>query len=334
MNATLSGNALDLLRAVTVQADGGILVAGLARGGTADDMGVKRYRSDGTADTTFGSGGLARVDFNGRADDAAAILVQPDGKIVMGGTAITANGLGGDFAIARLGSNGSLDTGFGTSGKVSTNIGGNGDSAAAMALHSDGSIVLVGRAASDGGATPDTGVVRVSASGQPELALRLRLTDDWDEAKGVAVQPDGKIVLALEARMVAGLYQHALARLNADGTVDENFGNLGVALTSFSVGGDHARAVTLLADGRILTAGFARGTAQQISDFDDMLITRHLADGSLDAGFGSGGKLIVDFFDASDGARCMLLQPDGRAVVAGLARSGQNNGLGMLRVLP
>ncbi|WP_341892312.1 Calx-beta domain-containing protein [Variovorax sp. YR752] len=339
VSATLGGNALDLLRAVALQADGGILVAGLTRAAsgstTAEDMGVKRYLANGTVDTSFGSAGFVRVDIAGRADDATAIAVQPDGKIVLGGMALVTVVGASDLALARLDANGALDAGFGAGGKLTVNIGGNFDSASAMALQGDGAIVLVGRAATSPSATPDTGVLRVSASGVVELALRLPLTADWDEATGVAVQPDGRMVLTLEARAdAAGLYQHALARLKPDGTLDETFGTLGVALAAFSVGGDHARVPVLLSDGRILTAGFARGTTLQISDFDDFLVTRHLADGVLDTSFGSSGRLIVDFFGASDGARAMLQQPDGRAVVGGLARSGTDNGLGLLRVLP
>jgi uncharacterized delta-60 repeat protein len=338
VSATLGGSALDLLRAVALQADGGILVAGLARpsGGslTAEDMGVKRYLPNGTVDTAFGTGGFVRVDIAGRADDATTIAVQPDGKIVLGGSALVTAVGASDLALARLDASGVLDTGFGSGGKLTANIGGNFDTAAAMALQADGAIVLVGRAASSGGATPDTGVLRVSASGVVDLALKLPLTTDWDEATGVAIQSDGKIVLTLEARATGGLYQHALARLKVDGTLDETFGTLGVALAGFSVGGDHAKVPVLLGDGRILTAGFSRGTTSQLSDFDDFLITRHLADGALDTSFGSGGKLVVDFFGASDGANALLLQPDGRAVVGGLARSGTSNGLGMLRLLP
>lgn len=335
VSATLSGNATDLLRAVALQADGGILVAGLARGGSADDMGVRRYLPGGATDSTFGSAGLARVDFAGRADDATVIAVQPDGRIVLGGMALMTALGATDLALARLDATGAPDGSFGSGGRLTVNVGGNFDSAAAIALQPDGAIVLAGRAASSGAATPDTSVVRVSAAGVVELALRLPLTADWDEATGVAVQPDGRIVLTLEARAEAtGLYQHALARLKPDGTPDETFGSAGVALAGFSVGGDHARALVLLADGRIVTAGFARNQVQQLSDKDDFLVTRHRADGSLDTAFGTGGRLVLDFFGGADGARALLLQPDGRVVVGGLARSGLDNGLGLLRLLP
>lgn len=335
VSAMLGGNTGDLLRTLAVQADGGLLVAGLARGGSGDDMGVRRYTPDGVADTAFGTAGLARVDFAGSVDDATAIAVQPDGGIVLGGAAVMSLAGATDLALARLDASGTPDPTFGSGGRLTVNVGGNFDAAAAIALQPDGAIVLAGRAASSGAATPDTSVVRVSAAGVVELALRLPLTADWDEATGVAVQPDGRIVLTLEARaQAAGLYQHALARLKPDGTLDETFGTAGVALAGFSVGGDHARALVLRADGRIVTAGFARNQVQQLSDKDDFLVTRHLADGSLDPDFGTGGRLVFDFFGGADGARALLLQPDGRIVAGGLARSGTDNGLGMLRLLP
>ena len=204
VNATLGGSALDLLRAVALQSDGSILVAGLARaaGGstTAEDMGVRRYLPGGAVDSAFGTAGFVRVDIAGRSDDTTAIAVQPDGRIVLGGMALV-NAVGAsDFALARLQANGALDAGFGNGGTLTVNIGGAFDSAAAMALQADGAVVLVGRTATGGGATPDTGVARVSANGVVELALKLPLTAYWDEATGVAIQPDGKIVLTLEAR--------------------------------------------------------------------------------------------------------------------------------------
>jgi uncharacterized delta-60 repeat protein len=334
VTATLGGNSLDVLHAVALQADGGILVAGLARGGSADDMGVRRYLPDGTVDASFGSAGFVRVDIAGYADDATALVVQPDGKIVLGGLAVVTLVGASDLAVARLDSTGALDTSFGTGGKVTANIGGNFDTAAAMALQVDGAIVLAGRAASSGGATPDTSVLRLSSVGTVDLALKLPLTSDWDEATGVAVRPDGKIVLSLEARAAGGLYQHALAQLKPDGALDETFGTLGVALSSFSVGGDHARTLLLLPDGRIVTAGHVRNQVLQLTDKDDFLVTRHLTDGSLDSSFGTGGSIIVDFFGAADSARALRLQPDGRVVVGGSARNGNNSGLGLLRLVP
>lgn len=339
VNATLGGNSLDVLRAVALQANGGILVAGMAKPAagstTAEDMGVRRYQPDGTVDTAFGSDGFVRVDIAGRVDDASTILVQPDGRIVLGGLAVVTAIGASDLALARLDATGALDAGFGSGGKLTANIGGSLDTAAAMALQPDGAIMLAGRAAANGAATPDTSVLRVSAAGVVDLALKLTLTADWDEATGVAIQPDGRIVLTLEARAAAGgLYQHALARLKTDGTLDETFGTAGVALAGFSVGGDHARVPVLLADGRIVTAGFARSQVLQLTDKDDFLVTRHLADGSQDSSFGTGGRLVVDFFGAADSARALLVQPDGRIVVGGFARNGNSSGLGLLRLLP
>jgi len=125
-----------------------------------------------------------------------------------------------------------------------------------------------------------------------------------------------------------------VARLNADLSRDPGFGANGVVLHSFAVGGDFARALALQSDGRIVTAGFSRPSTTQGSALDDFLVTRHNADGSLDSSFADAGKLVVDYFGASDGAETVAIQPDGRIIAAGLARNGLTNGLAILRTTP
>jgi uncharacterized delta-60 repeat protein len=141
---------------------------------------------------------------------------------------------------------------------------------------------------------------------------------------------DGKIVLAVEAAQL-GIFQHTLARLDTSGFVDDTFGTHGVVRNAFAAGGDFARALAIQADGRIVAAGSTRPTD---SFSDDMLITRHDANGALDATFGTSGKVLVDFFSSADGAAAVLIQPDGKIVAAGIARNANTNSLAIVRVLP
>jgi uncharacterized delta-60 repeat protein len=336
-------NASDIAHGLALQSDGKIVVVGRAFGGTLEDFGVARFDTDGTLDTDFGTSGKLLIDINGSFDEAIVPLIQPDGKIVIAGTGGTSGPLGvdTDFAAVRLMSDGDLDTGFGTGGKVRTDIAGRADLVTAALLQPDGKIIVAGRVGVDGGALPDTGLVRYTTTGALDTGdfggntgvRRLDLSasgHDHDSPSGVALTADSKIVLAVEAAQ-QGIFQHTLARLDTHGFIDTSFGTQGVARNSFASGGDFARALAIQTDGRIVTAGSTRPTD---SFSDDMLITRHDANGSLDATFGSNGKVLVDFFSSADGAATVLIQPDGKIVAAGIARNANTNSLAIMRVLP
>ena len=96
---------------------------------------------------------------------------------------------------------------------------------------------------------------------------------------------------------------------------------------AFSTLSDFVRAVALQADGKIVVAGQSDGQGSN----PDFAVARYNADGSLDAAFGSGGKLTVDFFGASDGAESVAVQPDGKIVLGGFARNGSRTGDALVR---
>jgi uncharacterized delta-60 repeat protein len=340
--ATFNNNS-DIPRGLALQSDGKIVVVGRAFGGTLDDFGVARFNTNGTLDTDFGTNGKVLIDINGGLDEAIIPMIQPDGSIVVAGTGATSGPLGvdSDFAAVRLTSDGDLDSGFGSGGKVRTNIAGRADLVTAALLQPDGKILVAGRVGVDGGALPDTGLVRYTSTGALDLGdfghgtgiARIDLSangHDHDAASGVALTSDGKIVLSVEAAQT-GIFQHTLARLDTHGILDDSFGTHGVARNTFAAGGDFARELAIQSDGRIVTAGSTRPTD---SFSDEMLITRHDANGALDASFGSNGKVLVDFFTSADGATAVLIQPDGRIVAAGIARNANTNSLAIVRVLP
>jgi uncharacterized delta-60 repeat protein len=116
-----SFNPGGLSRSAQVMADGSILVVG-----GPVDFGLVKFTAEGKLDTTFGTGGQVATDFFGNFDSARDLAVQSDGKIVVAGyverRALKGSALGSDFGVARYNADGSLDTLFGDSGKVSTNI--------------------------------------------------------------------------------------------------------------------------------------------------------------------------------------------------------------------
>lgn len=135
----------DQAYSVAIQTNGKILVAGGFSNPGYDDFFVLRYNSNGTLDTSFGTGGVAQTDFGGD-DVAQTIKVQGDGKIIVAGYT-SPNGATADFAFVRYNSNGSLDTTFGTNGKTTTSIVGSGyDAITDIAIQSDGKIIAIGYA--------------------------------------------------------------------------------------------------------------------------------------------------------------------------------------------
>ncbi|MGH8093590.1 MAG: delta-60 repeat domain-containing protein, partial [Chthoniobacterales bacterium] len=133
----------DFAYAVALQADGKIVIAGnrfLGNSAEGADFLVARYNPDGTLDKTFGQGGHVVTDF-GLTEQAAAVAIQPDGKIVVaGGTYSVFPFAGGQYALARYNPNGSLDTSFGVGGLVRTTFNSEGCFASALVLQADGKI--------------------------------------------------------------------------------------------------------------------------------------------------------------------------------------------------
>ncbi|WP_216320738.1 Calx-beta domain-containing protein [Deinococcus aestuarii] len=201
---------------------------------------------------------------------------------------------------------GFLDPGFGTGGKVTTPFGGD---ETAMALQSDGKIVMVG------GRTDAFVLARYNPGGNldPSFGTGGTVTTDLipggivqEVANGLALQPDGKIVVVGYTRV--GLpFSFALARYNADGSPDPSFGAGGKVTTGVS---GRAFAVALQPDGKIVVAG-------DDTVGEDFRLARYNPDGSLDASFGSAGVVTTDLAGAPDVARNIVIQPNGAIVVSG-----------------
>ncbi|MFE0648598.1 calcium-binding protein [Streptomyces sp. NPDC059534] len=200
-------------RAMALQPDGKIVLTGYV-GNTAFDIGVARYLSNGSLDTTFSGDGMVTADFGG-TEFGNAVAVQPDGRILAAGSG------GAGFALLRYNADGSPDAGFGTAGRTSVAFPGDGGTAYAMALQTNGKIVLAGRADDPAGSEAnDFGVARLHPDGSVDTGFGgdgfvVTGFDDFDEARAVLVQPDGRIVAAGHG---AG-FAFALARYQGgDGT--------------------------------------------------------------------------------------------------------------------
>src|SRR5690349_19998107 len=329
---------VDSISAIAIQPDGRIIVAGFAQlagsGGTPRVFALARYRSDGQPDTTFGNGGVITTSFGGNFAAASAVMVQPDGKIVIAGT-VDFNpdlpGSGLDFALARYNASGTLDGSFGKGGKVVFDFFGSFDQANGAVLQPDGKIIVVGSASYDS-LNRDIGfaLARFNTDGSIDFGFGTggkQITDFFGagaKANGVVLQQDGKFVVAGTAsdsstRPVAT--DIAVARYNADGSLDSAFGTAGETAIPFAGSStEQGNALALTTDGKIVVAGAAFKTLATPPDF---ALVRYNSNGSLDTGFGSGGTITTDVAGGTDEVKAVAIQSDGKVVAAG--RSFRSN---------
>lgn len=261
---TSLGSIVDEARAVALQDDGKIIVAGLAliqsEPSVRSDFGVVRFNTNGSLDTSFGSGGKVLIAMGNGYEYANAVAIQGDGKIVIAGKA-TSPVQGGviDFALARCNANGSLDSAFGTGGKVFTSIGGNYDVAEAVAIQNDGKIVVAGtcnffpvrfalvRYKTDG--SLDDGF------GSGGMVTTNILSGNESNAHALCILDDGKIMLAGEVANGSAGYDFALARYTSSGAIDTTFGKGGKVTTPIGSSLDFGRSIAIQSDGRIVVVG-------------------------------------------------------------------------------
>lgn len=295
----VAGTTGAIVRDLAIQPDGKIVLAGVARTQLAPpnaDFAVVRLLPDGTLDPTFGTGGKKTVvfDLGGNLEDvASSVVVQPDGKIVVAGSA--SNAAGFQWAVARLTASGSLDATFDVDGRQTIDLGPNG-SALDLALQSDGRIV--GAGVGNGTATIDFGVVRLlpngtldssfDGDGKTTVAFEAGGSNQ-DFGYALAIQPNGKIVLGGQVYKGTGDRDFGVARLLPNGAPDPGFGSGGKTLVGFDLGNnndDKAFALAIRPDSRIVVAGSVQRTA---SGDTDLGIAQLLGDQVFADGFESGG---------------------------------------------
>ncbi|MCW5665759.1 MAG: hypothetical protein KIT35_18165 [Piscinibacter sp.] len=308
--------------AMAVQADGKVITVGRTTtiaGGT--DFAVLRHGRDGTLDTTFGSGGkvVTAIAAGNGSDMAQAVAVQPDGKILVAGTTAV-SGTDIDFAIVRYLADGTLDPSFGNGGKVVTSLGNSTDHLNAIALQEDGKIVVAGD--SDRGSSStgvDFALVRYQANGALDngfgnggtVITPIRAHSSRDSAYALLLQKVGT-----EQRIVAvgGEGDFVAARYTASGALDAGFGTGGKVAGVFGHSTIGAAQAVVLAGGKLVLAG-------QIQN--DFALARLNADGSLDAGFGSGGTVITPVSATNwDAASALVRQADGKLLAGGWVYEG------------
>ncbi|WP_165914477.1 delta-60 repeat domain-containing protein [Streptomyces sp. AcE210] len=295
---TTDFGGMEEARGVAVQTDGKIITAG--RTSVGDDFALARYNTDGSLDTSFDTDGKVTTDFGG-TEEAFGVAVQTDGKIITAGR----TSVGDDFALARYTTDGSLDTSFDTDGKVTTDFGGM-EEARGVVLQADGKLIASGFTSSGGNF--DFALARFNTDGSLDTSFDTdgKVTTDFggtDQAFGVAVQTDGKIVTVGDSSVGGGF---ALARFNTDGSLDTSFDTDGKVSTDFGL---EALGVALQTDGKIVAVGRTN---------NQFALARFNTDGSLDTSFDTDGKVTADTGGTSSVARDVAVQTDGKIVAAGV----------------
>jgi len=340
VSATLGDGA----RAVAVQTDGKVVAVGYVDNGNGDyDFAVARYNTDGSLDTSFGGGGIVTTAISPRRDEARAVVIQGDGKIVVAGSSY--NNTDTDFVVARYNSlDGSLDTSFNAVGYRITDFGSaTNDEVFAIAIQSTapnaGKIVVIGHTGSLINA--DVALARYTVNGTLDATFGtngLQTTsfgDGFDAAYAVAIQGDDKIVVAGITDSAPGTginNDFALARYDANGAPDNTFDSDGKVITPVGAADELAFAIGIQSGGQIVVAGVVFNGSN-----NDFGLVRYNTNGSLDATFSGGdGIVITDMAGSNDAALALVIQPaDDKIVVGGAAFvTNQGNDFAMARYNP
>jgi len=318
--------------AMTVQADHKILVAGYQEGvspGNIPHFILKRFDASGKPDLSFGTGGqvVTAVRQASISDQAFAVAVQPDGKILVAGLVFNRS-YHSDFALVRYTPAGTLDASFGTQGRVITTVG-NGyalSGAHAVAVQPDGKILVTGIAPSDRKVSR-VALLRYTASGSLDPAFgdhgvtttAVGSGATNDAANTIMLLKDGRILVAGSTRSASSPSGFALLRFLASGKLDPSFGKQGKVVTVVGRSdGDHAasaKGMTVLADGGILLAGDANVTKDGEAQLNIGLVKYH-ADGSLDPSFGTKGTTVTTG-PYGLGFQSLAALPDSRFLIIG-----------------
>jgi uncharacterized delta-60 repeat protein len=312
------GSASDIVTTIAIQTDGKILLGGNSVIGTFNVFALARFNTNGSLDTTFDTDGKTTTLFNDAISNS--MKIQLDGKIVLAGT--NSNGADTDIALARYNSNGSLDNTFDTDGKVTTAIGTTNDYGNAVTISPNDKILVAGQVYNE---SYDFALIRYNSNGSLDTSLDTdgKVITNFGNANSkcssIALQTDGKIIMAGNSQN-GTITEYSLTRYNSDGSLDATFDTDGKVITTIGFADDGGTSIAIQNDGKIVVAGFSyNGT-----NYDFALI-RYNSNGSLDTSFDTDGKVTTDIGGYLDQILSLVIQPDGKILVAGVSGTINNN---------
>jgi uncharacterized delta-60 repeat protein len=292
---------------LALQPDGKVLVGGnftSYNGNVAAPDRVLRLTANGSLDTSFNAGG------SGLDTNVTAVVVQPDGKVLLGGNFTSYNGSSAaPDRVLRLNADGTLDTGFNTGGAGADNY------VYALALQPDGKVLVGGFFTTYNGRAA-VYLLRLNAAGSAEAGFNAGGTGPDDVVEALALQPDGKVLVGGDFSKYNNAAAPAkLVRLNSSGSLDTSFNAGGSGASGF--GFSYVFALALQPDGKLLVGGLFASYNGSAAAPDCVL--RLNANGTLDPGFNAGGA------GANDYVYALSLQPDGQVLVGGRLTSYNGN---------
>lgn len=275
---------------------------------------IKSMAQDGSLDLSFSGDGKATTAIGTFDDEARAMAIQSDGKILVAGHSYQNGNY--DFAVVRYNTDGSLDTTFNVDGLLTTPIASGDEKAKAIALQTDGKIIVAGYTYN--GSVDAIAVVRYNTDGRLDttfdndgIAIASSAYNQY--AQGIAIQNDGKIVVA------GGVYNNnnfdaIVLRYTANGTLDNTFDGDGIVHATISANfDDYANAIEIQSDGKIVIAGYAKDAIDA-----DVMLCRYTTNGILDTTFDGDGIVITPVWgNFNEYGNALAIQTDGRLVVTG-----------------
>ena len=321
----------DLAYDLVIQPDGKIVAAGYSYHPSYSHkvFSVARYNTDGTLDASFGSAGKAIASFGSGNQNAYALALQADGKIVVAGIGVfNPTPVDNYFCVARFNTNGALDYSFSGNGLWSALLAADSDcNAYDVDIDSNGKIVVSGTTISSNGALMT--VVRLSSTGSYDNTFDndgIKFT----QVNGVSavcnnliIQNDGKLLLVGGSNNLM-----AVKRLNIDGSSDSTFSQDSNQLIDFGSTSNNGYAITLDNQQRIIVAG-----ASFIGGAYNNTIARLTTDGELDVTFNGDGKVIASVNTQDDFLFGITVQNDGKIIATGYRGAVFNTSLKTIRLL-
>ncbi len=281
----------------------------------------------GTLDPDFGTDGTVTTDLDHSDDYGQSVAIQTNGKILVAGLSKAGPIIPPDYALVRYNTDGSLDTSFNTTGKVTTDFGDRDEKGNDVAVQPDGKIIVVGNS------DYDVVVLRYNSDGSLDTTfsgdgiVTTAVGPSASDGFAVTIQSDGKIVVAGRSVNVLTDDDFTVLRYNSNGSLDASFGNSGVVITDFDDHDDnHASTVAIQSDGKILVAGSSWSIPDNKSD---CVLIRYDGGGNLDTTFNSTGFVVTGLGET----RCndVVIQHDGKIVAVGTNYDGDDHDVVVIR---
>lgn len=262
---------------------------------------ILSFAQAGSLDSSFNTDGKVKKP----AGNANAVTVQPDGKIIAGGSSAAG------FTLVRYKANGFIDKSFGDNGKAIADFG-NDATVNSIALKASGKIIAAGTTGKDFAIAKFNSDGLLDSSFGTNGTVTTHFNGQGSTANFVIIQPDNKILAVGSSDRGSGeLTRIALARYNPDGSLDNSFGEGGKIFKHFNDNGfDFGTSIVLQPGGKIVMVGYA------FNNRYDFALARYKPNGDDDSSFGTNGSVLTDFgdFDLALGA---AVQSDGKIVAAG-----------------